>query len=283
MSLLSLPVELRLKIYAMILVYRSSSVNWVFHFNTAVAPTTPPDLALLRVCRTIRSEASMVFYSKNSFMFGDRRLAYTESEGGDKTVTTVPAIADFIQQIGPVNAAHLRHIRITFPTAWEYDGAASKVTLHEEYLKILRLIRDSCPALGRLEFKSWDVFDLDNPAEAIAVLRAMDAEAPRLMPSLREIKVLSPFPRQPEHPDAFAAVQSIMPDPRWAVGLFHGQVGGWMSTLFYRVIPSTFPTYRAKCRFEEEDYKNRVGARNGPALEEGACEPTKVTRSLEFN
>lgn len=190
---------------------------------------TRPDVALFFVSRAASAEATRVFYSRTTFMFNDRP-AWADMTR--QRLVSVPCIDLFLRQIGPVNAANLHNIRILHPYAWECPEPGA-VALCREHVKVFRLIQTSCPALRRLELmicqkhgrfgpqpQGPDVDRADEPVEgpeAAAVLAAIDAAGPALMPSLREIKVLAPL----DDADIYASTMlTSPPGPRWTLEHF---------------------------------------------------------------
>lgn len=109
MDLFALPPEIRLKIYAELLVHRGPipflGTSWAnfkfrrFSEGTELYPT------VLRVNRQVFEEAVPLLYAGNCFQFADPDATSAQCH------TT---IADFIRQIG-AQAALLRHVCINFP------------------------------------------------------------------------------------------------------------------------------------------------------------------------
>ncbi|KAM0805344.1 hypothetical protein BDR22DRAFT_393627 [Usnea florida] len=96
---LSLPLEVRLRIYEYLLVCKS-------HITPGYRPRArlPITLSVLRLCKQVHTEASPIFYSKNEIV-----------------VDEPEPIIRWLTKIGRINVRHLRRIRI-FVGAVECTG-----------------------------------------------------------------------------------------------------------------------------------------------------------------
>lgn len=131
-NFLSLPSEIRNRIYELVLVH-----------DEPVHPFKPPwsiirqeltdTSGLFRASKTIHREASSMFYMRNHFDF-------TNCVSWD--------IASFLQQISS-HAAYIRHIRIDFPR-FGSGLKVGKFVLGEESANTLANIRSDCPNLSSL-------------------------------------------------------------------------------------------------------------------------------------
>ena len=101
---LSLPPEVRLRIYEYLLVC-----------NSHVAPDYRPraeqpiTLSMLRTCKQIHTEASQIFYSKNEIL-----------------VDEPEPIIHWLTQIGQINVKHLRSIRIFVHAVYSPTDTSSR-------------------------------------------------------------------------------------------------------------------------------------------------------------
>ncbi|TGO12262.1 hypothetical protein BTUL_0091g00060 [Botrytis tulipae] len=168
-NILSLPRELRNKIYEELLVCKSSiDIDSQLRF-------LPRDLTqgLLFTCRTIHGEATSVFYAQNIFEFD-----LWNAQG-------------FLNKIGPINASCIRRIAITFPAF--YDLANIELQVNDS--QGLSRIQNDCTSLITLETglestNAWQtrLDELDNlnvVAEALALVNSHF----RTIPSLQNITV----------------------------------------------------------------------------------------------
>jgi hypothetical protein len=170
-TLLSLPSELRNKIFELALV-RQNSINPWNDWDQFEEFT----VGLLRTNRTILREASSIFYTQNHFDF---------------TMGNPRNIASFLEQIGSNNASYIRHICIEFPTFRSMD--LGNVVISEDSRSILADIHRYCTNLGTLTTSLYstnaaelDLEALDNNHivdEAIMLVHA----AFRALPSTPEI------------------------------------------------------------------------------------------------
>jgi hypothetical protein len=132
------------------------------------------------------SEASPLLYSRNCF-----RLQDQVSTPGYETQGAI--LASFLENIGRQNASFLRHICIAFPAFDDYH--LGNVTLQEDSIHTLELIRDNCTNIATLETSlrttsamEFTIAALDSPRTAAEVLALVDARFKAIL-SLREVIV----------------------------------------------------------------------------------------------
>lgn len=171
-NFLSLPSELRNRIYELVLLDESSInpgiVSYPHH------PLTP---GLLCANKMIHREAS-------SFLYAQNRFDLTGYE---------PHLVDFLDQIGHDNANHIRQLCIGFPRFRSLNR--HDVTLEDDSLRVLAKIRSSCTNLSKL-VTALDSTDgvtlsldaLDNPNIVVEALALVNAHF-RALSSLQDITV----------------------------------------------------------------------------------------------
>jgi hypothetical protein len=184
----SFPSEIRNKIYEEALVLSEPIILVVAQPYGGIYGLSLPRNSLfygpLRLCPAIllankraHREASPLLYSRNCFRVQTRGI-----------------LTLFLDDIGPQNASFLRHICITFP-AFD-DNHVGSVTLKEDSIRTLELIRDNCTNLTTLEtslrLRTINAMEvainmLDSP-RAAAPLALVDARF-KAISSLKEIIV----------------------------------------------------------------------------------------------
>lgn len=183
MSLLSLPAEIRIKVYIQLTVvegpilfeaeYGSPSPVLIRYRRDGLCP------ALLRVNKMVFCEAISLLYSKNRFKFPD---ILTPSF----PTTDFAYLSPFIKQIGS-HACLVRHVCLNFPNLHYYGHRY--MGLHESQIKSLKLIQHSCTSIQTLEFslntRTCPLDDLCEVAEALGIID----ERRRSMISLKELIV----------------------------------------------------------------------------------------------
>ncbi|KAF7889782.1 uncharacterized protein EAF02_002197 [Botrytis sinoallii] len=170
-NILSLPRELRNRIYEELLVCESSiEIDSQLRF-------LPRNLTqgLLFTCRTIHGEATSVFYAQNIFEFD-----LWNAQG-------------FLNKIGPINASSIRRIAINFPAFSDLEPSDIELEVNDS--QGLSKIQNDCTSLIALETdlestNAWQTTldELDNlniVAEALAIV---DSHF-RAIPSLQNITV----------------------------------------------------------------------------------------------
>ena len=197
MDLFKFPLEIRLQIYSEILVQDNP-----IEFNAHYGPLSPhlmkardkaPDPALLRVNKAVNREGTPLLYSYNRFRFPDAfGFGYSVSGFPDdgSTLRYIPHIAPFLGRSGD-NARLLRHICIDYPDLLAFTDCTEPV-LTEEYVQVLRLIRESCPGLRTVEIECGPLnskFSLDEIDLGAGVLRVLD-EGFKAMTSLERIVIV---------------------------------------------------------------------------------------------
>jgi hypothetical protein len=143
-NFLSLPSELRNKIYELVLVDQESINPW-----TRPYPFRPLTPELLRANRTIHREASSLLYAQNRF-----NLTAHDSE-----------LVAFLDQIGRNNANHIRHICIEFPKFRNLDQ--DDVTLEDDSVRILAKIQSDCTNLSSLTTTPFSTDDMTLKVDAL--------------------------------------------------------------------------------------------------------------------
>lgn len=170
-NILSLPRELRNKIYDELLVCESSiEIDSQLRF----LPTGLTQ-GLLFTCRTIHSEARSAFYAQNTFEF-----ALSNAQA-------------FLDKIGLTNASSIQHVTITFPSL--YDLETPDIVLGVGDSQGLSKIQNDCTSLITLETdlessNTWQtkLDELDNLNIVEEALALVDSRF-RAIPSLQKITV----------------------------------------------------------------------------------------------
>ena len=181
-NFLGLPNEIRNRIYKRVLII----LHPLYLFQEPGSPveTFAPDrplqwLALLYTNRQIYVEASAVLYAINRFHFVDI------------TRQQVGVLRSFLDCIGSVNAASLSHLCINFPITESIDEQPGKVTLRDDSLQSLKLLKDKCTNLSTLEtlvhYKNSNLFTRTDEFLREA-LSQIDAQL-KAIPSLKKIIV----------------------------------------------------------------------------------------------
>ena len=156
-NFLSLPSELRNKIYEQVLVDQESIDPFTLSY---LRPLTPE---LLRTNSTVCREASSLLYAQNHFDFATCDFEF---------------VVSFVDQIDRNNANHIRHIRIDFPDI--PNLGRHDVTLGNNSTRILAKIRSDCINLNTLttSLGSTNAMALDglgNPDLVVEALALVDA------------------------------------------------------------------------------------------------------------
>lgn len=179
-NFLSLPRELRDLIYAYVLVNEE-----YIDLGTWIYPPLSPQL--LRTNKIIYDEATKVLYTYNRFNFA---LCHSDD-----------ILPSFLDQIGPDNSKHIRHIRIDFPTFQYLD--LGDVTLTDKSVRILEKLKDCCGNLRTLTTSrsSTDNMErklnnLEHPKAVTEALKLVDTRF-RAISSQREMEGLTTASCQP--------------------------------------------------------------------------------------
>ncbi|KAL7927172.1 hypothetical protein ACQKWADRAFT_279718 [Trichoderma austrokoningii] len=233
MSLLSIPIEIRLRVYSELLVQDSP-----VEFGADHGPNNPRLVrrggqgfcpAILRVNKTINREAIPLVYSNNQFRFPDAYISFESDTGLTSSSTDVPYIAPFLRQIGS-NVGFLRHVCINFPTSlasWEPP------VLHEEHIQVFQLIRDTCTDLKIVEMFCMppdSLFSLEDVDYAADILETLNDSGLKDMPSLEKISVVRGEYDIDE--EALASRESLMqkmPSIKWVIELTKVPPRIWIS------------------------------------------------------
>ena len=192
----SFPGEVRNKIYEKLLVFSEPIILEMATDPSCdlyrVLPTTDPCTSgLLRLCPAIllankraHSEASPLLYSRNRFRLQDPGLV-DETQGA--------ILTSFLDHIGRQNASFLRHICMAFPAFDEYD--LGSVTLQEDSIRTLELVRNNCTNIATLEMSlqtttamEFAIDALDSPRTAAEALVLVNARF-KAISSLKEVIV----------------------------------------------------------------------------------------------
>ncbi|KAK5936496.1 hypothetical protein PMZ80_011263 [Knufia obscura] len=141
-NFLSLPTEIRNKIYEQVLVIPHPL--YLFQEPGFSVDTFAPDKpfqwpALLYTNRQIHGEASAVLYGMNHFHFVDI------------TAQQVDVLRSFLSHIGITNAASVSHLCVNFPVAQNIEGEPRKFRLRDDSMQALTLLQDKCTSLSTLE------------------------------------------------------------------------------------------------------------------------------------
>lgn len=198
-ALSGLPAELRIKIYAELLVWREPIVFTVAHETTPWSLLRSRDSrlypAILLVSRQTLLEARPLLYCNNRF---DVPISIGRSTFFEKEVLP---LAPFLTQIG-AQASLIRHIRIIFPCFSPHRyRPGDKVELGRLHVDYLNLLQSACPGIKTLEFSLLDTswianaycaLDAETEASEVAEvadpLALLDARL-KAFPSLRNIIV----------------------------------------------------------------------------------------------
>ncbi|KAI0970838.1 hypothetical protein F4678DRAFT_461967 [Xylaria arbuscula] len=240
MGLLTIPIEIRLRVYSELLVQ-----DGPVHFG-AIKGLRNPSLirsrrhslspALLRVNKAISRETIPLLYSRNRSRFPDAYISNmntsVEPEPGSAWDTSdgpVPYIGPFLRQIGP-NASFLRHICINFPAAF---ASSEPLVLHKKYTEVFQLIRETCTDLRTVEISSESsegIILLLNVDLAEKMLRALDDGCLKDIPSLEKIVVV--HARYNIDEEVIASCENLMqkmPSIKWFIELTTAPPSRWIS------------------------------------------------------
>jgi hypothetical protein len=169
-NFLSLPGELRNKIYAQVLVLEESIDPWSWSQKLALNPT------LLCANKAISLEASSLLYAQNGFDF---------------TKYEFERVAEFLDKIGRHNTKHIRRVYIDFPHI-EDDAT---LDLEDHSNRVLAKIRSECvnlstviTSLGSTNAMELKLDAFDSPKLVDKALALVDAQL-RAILSLKEVIV----------------------------------------------------------------------------------------------
>ncbi|KAH7123873.1 hypothetical protein B0J11DRAFT_568798 [Dendryphion nanum] len=152
-TFLSLPSEVRNDIYGRLLLrqqYIACPTQSVFR-RFQPRELTP---GLLRVNKMIHGEASSLLYAQNHF---------------NLTMCTSEDVTSFFKQIGYKNANYIRHIYIKFPRFRYLD--MEDVTIEDDSLRILEIIRDHCHKLSTITTSLSSTNDMELRLDALDHLK----------------------------------------------------------------------------------------------------------------
>ncbi|KAL3417799.1 hypothetical protein PVAG01_10809 [Phlyctema vagabunda] len=170
-SFLSLPSELRNKIYALCLSCERPLIPWNDY--------NQPDglaLGLLRTNKAIQVEANSIFYASNLFDLSESHPYY---------------VTAFFETIGSRNADRIRHIRLYLPRIEDLDSG--HFVLERNDMAIVELVQEYCTNLITLtayrdieDDMELILDEVDNQELITEALQQLDAHF-RAIPSLQEI------------------------------------------------------------------------------------------------
>ncbi|KAF2802378.1 uncharacterized protein BDZ99DRAFT_202143 [Mytilinidion resinicola] len=196
-NFLSLPSELRNKIYEEVLMDQEPIDPWALPY-----PFQPLTMELLRVNKTIHREASSLLYAQNRF---------------DLTVHSPELVDSFLDKIGRNNASHIRHICISFPEVRYLD--LHDVTLADDSDHILAKIQTDCINLRTLTTSLDSIYvteggldETGSPSIVVETFALVDSRL-RAIPSLQEIIV------EVYEKDASAYVRREMESHGWTISV----------------------------------------------------------------
>jgi hypothetical protein len=204
-NFLSLPIEIRLKIYKEIIVPRRPrwhiykyfpSIDrgaWVVKHQGGTLDThlrcyytykkSPNFLALVYTSWQIYTEAKAVFLSENTFQICEESA----------TIPQDLTLGAFTDRIGENNARLLRRIDMHFPLAEKTP--AGKLEFRADSLKTLHLLQSRCTGLTNLRFYNrWEsetFFDIyhEDPASTLAIL----SEVNRIIRGIASLKTVTVY------------------------------------------------------------------------------------------
>lgn len=231
MHFLQLPVEIRLRIYSEILV-RDSPIEFGAYGprnlrlnRVGRQGLNPP---ILRVCKMVNSEAVACLYSDNRFQFPD---SYPNWNSYDSSSSAVPYMVSFLQSIG-ANTDLLRHISIDFPATFASETWGDPA-LTVTYVQLLQLIRKTCTGLRIMEIvckQPDNILPLDDIDRAAKMLKALDDEGFKDMPSLEKVIVI--YEEKDIDDEVMAHCKDLLlgvPSSKWSIGLTKATQRMWVS------------------------------------------------------
>ena len=202
LNFFSLSGEIRNKIYKELLILSQPIIidiatdSWHGLYGVSSAAkldTSGLCLALFHVSKRVYSEASSLFYSENRFTLPENRFTFPGLESLPGYPLQSAILASFLDCIGRQNASFLHHFCIAFPAFGNYH--VGRVTLQEDSIRTLELIRLNCPNITTLETSlettaamEVAIDALDSPRAATEALALVDARF-KVISSLKEVIV----------------------------------------------------------------------------------------------
>ncbi|KAK0622405.1 hypothetical protein B0T14DRAFT_563858 [Immersiella caudata] len=236
MHLLSLPTELRLPIYAELLVLdRPITLGTGQYYpdpRYLWTRTKGLDTGILRVNKQINREAMPFLYSNNRFAFRD--MPTMENNDYDSEAEA-PCIAAFLRQI-KANASLLRHIRMDMKSCLAvpiWTAPEGELVLAQQWIELLGLLKAACPHLSTVEMLSEalnGIFMLDEPDMVVSLLQLLHEGAFKDMTSLEKVVVVHEMPHLCE--EALADRETLMgmlPSSVWDIQLTKVPAETWVS------------------------------------------------------
>ena len=149
--------------------------------------------AILVANKQVHQEANPLLYSMNRFRVGAGEYSYTYEISWE-------ILRKFLDHIGNQNASFLRQICIAFPAFEIYH--AGNITLQEDSVLSLELLRDRCTNLNILETSletttavEHSIDSLDNPLAATEAMALVNTRF-KALPSLKEV-IVNVFDKAP--------------------------------------------------------------------------------------
>lgn len=177
-SFLSLPGELRNRIYELVLVREEHSYEWEEIWRHIYHPKGLT-VGLLCASKIIHQEATPVFYGQNRFDFSGALPDHVSS---------------FFYQLGKRNASYIRDVNIDFPDVSFLDGV---VSLERDAPNTLEIIRGACDNLitltaslentDRVENRLAALDDHNIASEALALVDARFRSFPSVQTIIVEV------------------------------------------------------------------------------------------------
>lgn len=199
-SLLSLPGEIRNKIYRYLLVEEGP-----IDPTRPRAPIHVQFRRVIRVSLNILSTNSTILHEARSILYGENEFDLTCTEYFE--VSRYPGIG-FLDTIGSLNASYLRSIRIPFPTRSVLLDSGCTLYESNNGIDLLEKIVSCCTGLEiitiikrEMQIDYWEDEWLDLPMSSMEVIRVVGSSKPdpigidiidsyfKRAPSLRQIPV----------------------------------------------------------------------------------------------
>jgi len=187
MRFFSFAAEIRLKIYAELLVHSEPikiTADYTFSPTRLRGTKGRVHPQILRVNKLALSEASPLLYSQNRFWFPERRDPACND--------WIDQVAPFLACIGPIHAGLVQYIGIEFVGVDDHEDQNPELEskLQERY-KLLQFIHDTCPCIRTIHM----MLDLSVESAGIAwyittdILRNYD-KCLQIIPSLEDVVVV---------------------------------------------------------------------------------------------
>ncbi|RMD42933.1 hypothetical protein DV735_g2211, partial [Chaetothyriales sp. CBS 134920] len=140
--LMKLPLEIRSRIYMMVLV---TDAPIIFHLRRGFARSAQ----LLSTCRAVERDAAPILYGKNAFHF--QRIDIVRGRFFDEHWLPIgfKDVRRFLETIGPTNVSYLKYVSILFQDGSRYDhhfapDAPARLFVHDPVVHhILRILSEN--------------------------------------------------------------------------------------------------------------------------------------------